>query len=55
MKLFTFERDFEEIDEFMNRINNWRNLHQEIKVLDYDFGYDEEGELETVVVKWDAR
>ena len=39
-------------DDLLKRINDWVNLHKEITVVDYDFGYDEAGELQTVMVKW---
>lgn len=52
MKLFIFERKMEYADDLLKRINDWVNLHKEITVVDYDFGYDEAGELQTVMVKW---
>ena len=52
MKLFIFERKMEYADDLLKRINDWVNLHKEITVVDYDFGYDEAGKLQTVMVKW---
>ncbi|WP_276804752.1 hypothetical protein [Lactobacillus hominis] len=52
MKLFVFERDTYDLEEFSKKINDWVNLHREITVTDYDFGYDSDGILQTVVVKW---
>lgn len=57
MKLFVFEREFdrsywERSTKFVKRINEWVNLHKEITIVDYDFGYDNKGLLKTVVVKW---
>lgn len=52
MKLFVFEREFELSDKFIKKINDWVNLHKEITIVDYNFGYDNDGELQTVVVKW---
>ncbi|MEW1745943.1 hypothetical protein [Lactobacillus gasseri] len=52
MKLFVFEREFELLDKFVKKINDWVNLHKEITIVDYNFGYDNDGELQTVVVKW---
>lgn len=52
MKLFIFERKMEYADDLLKRINDWVNLHKEITVVDYDFGYDNKGFLKTVVVKW---
>lgn len=51
MKLFVFECN-NHIDEFIKDINDWVNLHREITIIDYDFGYDNRGFLKTVVVKW---
>ncbi|KRM98266.1 hypothetical protein FD18_GL001230 [Lactobacillus taiwanensis DSM 21401] len=51
MKLFVFECN-NHIDEFIKDINDWVNLHKEITIVDYDFGYDNKGLLKTVVVKW---
>ena len=51
MKIFAFERD-DYIDRFMEEINDWVNLHKKITIIDYDFGYNDRGFLETVVVKW---
>ncbi len=52
MKLFIFTRGTDFDDDFTKHINDWVNLHREIEVIDYDFGYDENGFLRTVVVKW---
>lgn len=52
MKLFAFERKCEYLDDFIKKINDWVNLHKEITVVDYDFAYDQTGDLQTVVVKW---
>lgn len=52
MKLFAFKREVESYDGFTKRINDWVNLHKEITIVDYNFGYDNDGELQTVVVKW---
>lgn len=52
MKLFVFRRNRADIDDFIKKINDWVNLHREIEIVDYDFGYSRFGELETVVVKW---
>lgn len=52
MKLFVFIKDLDFDDDFTKRINDWVNLHREIRVIDYDFGYDSDGYLQTVVVKW---
>ncbi|MBU5318963.1 hypothetical protein KQH91_05445 [Lactobacillus johnsonii] len=52
MKLFVFERDEYDIDRFTKRINEWVNLHKEITIVDYNFGYANDGKLQTVVVKW---
>ncbi|WP_279126626.1 hypothetical protein [Lactobacillus taiwanensis] len=51
MKLFVFECN-NHIDKFIKDINDWVNLHKEITIIDYDFGYDNNGLLKTVVVKW---
>ncbi len=55
MKLFVFERNLDEVREtnkFIKRINNWIYLHKEIEVVNFKFGYDAAGRLQTVVVKW---
>lgn len=52
MKIFVFEREFNYTDDFIKKINDWVNLHKEITVVDYDFAYDKDGFLQTVVVKW---
>lgn len=53
MKLFVFERSlYEDLEEFTKKINDWVNLHREIEVVDYDFGYENDGVLKTVMVKW---
>ena len=55
MKLFVFERNLDEVREtnkFIKRINDWVNLHKEITIVDYNFGYANDGKLQTVVVKW---
>ena len=55
MKIFVFERNLDEVREtnkFVKRINDWINLHREIEIINLKFGYDAEGALQTVVVKW---
>lgn len=55
-KVFAFERKInEETEEFTSRLNRWADLHQEIKILGYEYGFDFAGQLQTVVVKWDAK
>lgn len=54
VRIHIFESDdlTENTENFEKRINEWVNLHREITIVDYDFGYDADGNLETVVVKW---